>query len=140
MAKPCAKARHDEPRASCPGAGHASRVNSPRRPAASQRRAAAIAAFRFDLPSSCLTECRAARRLILAKSGEMRFQFLRQIGRFPGKTAVSVGRAAEMAVRGGARVNRSVKLKMFPDAARGKAHDFEEGRLELFFRDLAGPV
>src|SRR5207302_8586270 len=73
-------------------------------------------------------------------SGEMSFQLLRQIGVFPGKTAFGVGRAAEMSVRGSTRVNRTVKLKMFPDAARGKPHNLEEGCLELFFRDLAGAV
>src|ERR1700730_1815858 len=104
--------------------------------AALQRRADAIAAFRFD--SRC--SCPAARRSNLAKSGDMRFQFLRQIGLFPGKTALSVGRAAGKAVGGSARVNRPVKLEMFPDAARGKTHDLEEGCLELFFRDPAGSV
>src|SRR6202022_2964647 len=80
------------------------------------------------------------RRPSVAKSGEMSFQFFRQIRVFPGKTAFGVGRAAEMAVSGSARVNRTVKLKVFPDAAWGKAHNLEEGRLELFFRDLAGAV
>src|SRR5580693_1959243 len=136
MAKPCAKARHDERSASSLGVDHASRLDSHGFPAVLQRRAAATAAFRFDFRGSWPAE----RRPILAKSGEMSFQLLRQIGLFPGKTALGVGRTAEMAVGGSPRVNWPVKLQMFPDAARGKAHDLEEGCLELFFRDVAGAV
>src|ERR1700732_3869037 len=115
MAKPCAKARHDGRPASCLGAGHASRASSPGFPAALRRlnRAAAIAAFQCDLGGSYPAE----RRPIVANSGEMRFQLLGQIGLFPGKTALGVWRAAEMAVGGSACVNRPVKFKMLPDAA-----------------------
>ncbi len=74
------------------------------------------------------------------KSGEMSFQLLRQIGLFPGKTAFSVRRAAEMAIGGGARIDWPIEPQMLPDAARGKAHDLEEGCLEFFFRNLARSV
>src|ERR1700730_12286547 len=121
MVKPCAKARHDERPASCLGVDHASRLDSPGVAAALQCRAAAIAAFRFDFRGSWPVE----RRPILAKSGEMGFQFLRQIGLFPRKTAFGVGRTAEVAIGGSARVNRPIKLQMFPDGAPGKAPDTE---------------
>lgn len=42
-----------------------------------------------------------------------------KIGLFPAEPAVLVGRAAEMPVRRGARVNRLVEIEMRADAARG---------------------
>ncbi len=66
----------------------------------------------------------------------MGFQIVRQISVFPGKTTLGVRRAAEMAIGGDAGVNLTVKLKIFTDAARGKGHPIEKGRLEFFFRNL----
>src|SRR5512141_2151040 len=63
-----------------------------------------------------------------------------EVGLFPGKAAVLLGRAAEMAVGRGAPVDRSVELERAADVGRGKAEQLRQNLLELVFRDLAGTV
>src|SRR5437868_10508610 len=58
------------------------------------------------------------------KRGEARkklnraLQHFGEIGLLPGEAALIVGRAAEMTVGGGARINRLVEIEMLADAAR----------------------
>src|SRR5690606_3079973 len=59
----------------------------------------------------------------LSGSGGERLQLIDQIGLLPAETAVGVRLAAEMAIGGGAGVDRPVQLQVFADAARGGAAD-----------------
>ena len=67
-------------------------------------------------------------------------KLVRQIGLLPGEAAVRFRRAAEMAVSGGARIDRLVEVEMLANAARREVHDLHQRAFELGFVDAAGPV
>src|SRR5208282_909995 len=72
------------------------------------------------------------------ESLECALQLIGEIGLLPGEAAIGVGRAAEMAVGGGARVDRPVELQMGADAARAQIHHLLQHLGELILRHFAG--
>src|SRR5689334_3829079 len=68
-------------------------------------------------------------------------QRLGEVGALPGEAALVVRLAAEVAVGGGARVDRPVQLQVFADGARRRPADhLRQGDLQLRRVDLAGVV
>ena len=63
-----------------------------------------------------------------------------EVGLLPGKAALRVGRAPEMAKGGGAGEDRPVELQVFANAARGKVDDFRQRPFELALVDPPGSV
>lgn len=75
-----------------------------------------------------------------ARKSDRALERFDEIGLLPGEAALIVGRAAEMAVGRGARVDRAVEIEMGADAARGQVHRLGDGLLELILRHLTGAV
>src|SRR5580700_7460625 len=67
-------------------------------------------------------------------------QLLGQVGPLPREAAVVLGRAAEMAVRRGALVERPVQLEMLADAARGEVDELLQDFRQPILGDGAGAV
>src|SRR5258708_9721176 len=61
-------------------------------------------------------------------------QLVDEIGTFPGKAAIGLRRAAEMAVGAGSRIDRPVEAEMFANAARRQIHDL----VKQFFKPRLG--
>ena len=111
----------DEPAVFCRAAGRADGQNSTglsgrRYTALGWGRRSCSTSLSLPVLTSRATTCRDASQM--GKSGEMRLQLFRQIGLFPGKTAILVRSAAEMPIGRRAGVDGLVKFEMFPDPAR----------------------
>src|SRR5579871_1875471 len=55
-----------------------------------------------------------------------------EIDPFPGETAILVDRAAEMAVSGGAAIDRTIEFERAPNVGWRQAEHFRQDLLELF--------
>src|ERR1700722_13520749 len=73
-----------------------------------------------------------------ARSAQRAFERVGEIGALPGKTAVFFGGAAEMAVGGGALIDRSIELERTSDIGRPQRENLLQRLGELFFVHLAG--
>src|SRR5262249_1757835 len=58
----------------------------------------------------------------------------------PGETALIVRRTTEMAVGGGAGIDRPIEVEVGTDAARGQVHNLRCRSLQLAFRNLSCAV
>ena len=69
-------------------------------------------------------------RLIVGHAGcraqEAAAERVGEIGPLPGEAAIGIRRAAEMAVGGGAGIDRPVEAEMLADAARRQVHDIRQ--------------
>ena len=68
-----------------------------------------------------------------------------KIDLFPGEAALAVRHAAEMAISGGAGVDRPVEIEMLANAARRQIHHLQQNLLEsekvlLFLEELKATV
>src|SRR6185437_7604416 len=75
-----------------------------------------------------------------ARSADRAAQRVGEVGLLPREAAVGVGRAAEMAVGRGARIDRPVELEVLADAARREVHHVAERLLDLGLGDLPGAL
>src|SRR5689334_24745576 len=66
-----------------------------------------------------------------ARALRQTLEVLHQDGLLPREAAILVGLAAEMAVGGGAGIDRLVEVEMLADAARLEIHHFSEALFEL---------
>src|SRR6266700_2489426 len=67
-------------------------------------------------------------------------QLVDEIGSLPGKAAIGLRRAAEMAVGAGSRIDRPVEAEMLANAARRQVHHLAEQLFQPRLGDLAGAV
>ena len=84
--------------------------------------------------------CRCDRRAPSPASLRTRPQLWHEVEPFPGEAAIGLGRAAEMAVGGGARIDRLVEAEMRADAARREIHQLLQHARQLLLVDLRGAV
>src|SRR5262249_8581406 len=63
-----------------------------------------------------------------------------QVGLLPGEAAVLLGSAAEMAVSGGAPIDRPVELERAADVGRRQPENLRQHLCELALVDIAGAV
>src|SRR4051812_20132170 len=76
----------------------------------------------------------------LSRSGEGGLEVRHQVGALPREAAVLLRRAAEMAVRRGAGVDRFVEAEMLADAARREPHELLQNLRQLVLVHLAGAL
>src|SRR5215831_3661849 len=67
-------------------------------------------------------------------------QLVDEIGTFPGKAAVGLGRTAEMTIGAGSRIDWPVEAEMLANAARREIHDLVEELFEPRLSNLARAV
>src|SRR3569623_364436 len=76
---------------------------------------------------------------LLASGRDGGLQLIDQVGLFPGEEC-AVGLAAEMAISGGALIDRRVELEMLANALRGQADELRQHFLQLRLRHGAGAM
>ena len=69
-------------------------------------------------------------------SSERAAELVGDVGALPGEAAIRIGRAPEMPVGRGARVDRLVEAEMSADAARRQVNQFLQNPAELFLVDF----
>src|SRR5256885_4529336 len=67
-------------------------------------------------------------------------QLVDEVEPLPGKSAIGLGRAAKMAIGGGAGIDRLVEPKMGADTARRQVHQLLQHARQLVLINLAGSV
>src|SRR5262249_51337878 len=64
----------------------------------------------------------------------------REVGFLPREAAIFFGRAAEVAIGGGALVDRPIELERPPDVGRGETEELGQNLFEPFLLDFAGAM